>query len=29
MELREVAIFTDEVQTTAKFYERAVGEPEF
>ncbi|WP_135823236.1 VOC family protein [Halorussus ruber] len=29
MELREVAIFTDDVQTTARFYERAVGEPVF
>jgi predicted enzyme related to lactoylglutathione lyase len=28
MELREVAIFTDDVRTTAKFYERVVGEPE-
>ncbi|WP_276299974.1 VOC family protein [Halorussus lipolyticus] len=27
MELREVAIFTDDVQTTARFYARAVGEP--
>ena len=27
MELREVAIFTDDVQTTAKFYERVAGEP--
>lgn len=27
MELREVAIFTDDVQTTAKLYARAVGEP--
>ncbi|UPV76161.1 VOC family protein [Halorussus limi] len=27
MELREVAIFTDDVRTTAKFYERVVGEP--
>jgi predicted enzyme related to lactoylglutathione lyase len=29
MELREVAIFTEDVQTTAKLYERAVGEPVF
>jgi predicted enzyme related to lactoylglutathione lyase len=28
MELREVAIFTDDVRTTTMFYERAVGEPE-
>ena len=27
MELREVAIFSDEVATTAAFYERFVGEP--
>lgn len=28
MELREVAIFTDDVATTAAFYERFAGEPE-
>ena len=29
MELREVAIFTDDVATTVKCYERVVGDPVF